>query len=59
MKLFPATGGESDVIKKVSFDECMALKWKAEEDGADGEDAYGPVGLRHTDCFVASESKVL
>lgn len=51
--------GESDAIKKVSFDECMALKQKAEESGAGGGDAHGVAGLGHTDCFVVSGSKVL
>jgi P-type Ca2+ transporter type 2C len=51
--------GESDAIKKVSFDECMALKRKAEEDSTDGEDAHGLAGLGHMDCFVVSGSNVL
>jgi P-type Ca2+ transporter type 2C len=54
-----ATGGESDAIKKVSFDECMALKRKAEKDGTDGEDAHGLAGLEHMDCFVVSGSNIL
>ncbi|KAJ7659945.1 Ca-transporting ATPase [Mycena rosella] len=37
--------GESDAIKKVSYDECMALR--------------GTDGTAHTDCFVVSGSKVL
>ncbi|KAJ7034959.1 calcium-transporting ATPase [Mycena alexandri] len=37
--------GESDAIKKLSYDECMALR-------GSGADA-------HTDCFVVSGSKVL
>ncbi|KAJ7158854.1 hypothetical protein C8R46DRAFT_1002629 [Mycena filopes] len=37
--------GESDAIKKLSYDECMALR------GTEGE--------AHTDCFVVSGSKVL
>jgi hypothetical protein len=51
--------GDSDAIKKVSFDECMALKRKAEEDGIDREDARGLAGLEHMDCFVVSGSKIL
>ncbi|KAF7330460.1 Calcium-transporting ATPase [Mycena venus] len=37
--------GESDAIKKVSYDECIVLR------GSDGG--------AHTDCFVVSGSKVL
>ena len=42
--------GESDAIKKVSYEEC--LKGVAEE-GADGGHP-----LKHTDCFLISGSKV-
>ncbi|KAJ7732392.1 E1-E2 ATPase-domain-containing protein [Mycena olivaceomarginata] len=37
--------GESDAIKKVSYDECIALR--------------GSAGGTHTDCFIVSGSKVL
>ncbi|KAF7374979.1 Calcium-transporting ATPase [Mycena sanguinolenta] len=37
--------GESDAIKKVSYDECIQLR--------------GTDGSAHTDCFVVSGSKVL
>ncbi|KAJ6513357.1 Ca-transporting ATPase [Mycena sanguinolenta] len=37
--------GESDAIKKVSYDECIQLR--------------GTEGGAHTDCFVVSGSKVL
>ncbi|KAJ7475762.1 calcium-transporting ATPase [Mycena latifolia] len=37
--------GESDAIKKLSYDECMTLR--------------GTDGAAHTDCFVVSGSKVL
>jgi Ca2+-transporting ATPase len=37
--------GESDAIKKVSYDECIALR--------------GSEGGAHTDCFIVSGSKVL
>ncbi|KAJ7483301.1 E1-E2 ATPase-domain-containing protein, partial [Mycena latifolia] len=37
--------GESDAIRKLSYDECMALR--------------GTDGACHTDCFVVSGSKVL
>ncbi|KAJ6577147.1 Ca-transporting ATPase [Mycena capillaripes] len=37
--------GESDAIKKVSYDDCIALR--------------GTEGGAHTDCFVVSGSKVL
>ena len=41
--------GESDAIKKVSYDDCLKL---STEDGAGGGD-------KHTDCFLISGSKVL
>ncbi|TFK60946.1 hypothetical protein BDN72DRAFT_937594 [Pluteus cervinus] len=42
--------GESDAIKKVTYDECLSLRQKALSDpGADA----------HIDCFVVSGSKVL
>jgi Ca2+-transporting ATPase len=58
--------GESDAIKKVSYDECIALQAKH----AVHNDEEGPVGGEshkksiestggHTDCFVVSGSKVL
>jgi Ca2+-transporting ATPase len=51
--------GESDAIKKVSYDDCIALKRKASElEGPDGGDGHNH-GLGHTDCFVVSGSKVL
>jgi Ca2+-transporting ATPase len=37
--------GESDAIKKVSYDECIALR--------------GSEGGAHIDCFIVSGSKVL
>lgn len=45
--------GESDAIKKVSYENCLALRDKAREEGARGGD------IGHTDCFVVSGSKVL
>ncbi|KAF8071684.1 calcium-transporting ATPase [Lyophyllum atratum] len=41
--------GESDAIRKVSYDECLDLIKRSE----DGKEAA------HTDCFVVSGSKVL
>lgn len=38
--------GESDAIKKISYDECIALR-----------DHHDPPS--HTDCFIVSGSKVL
>ena len=51
--------GESDAIKKISYDECIALrnKAKAEEGAYGGEHHLGSMG--HTDCFLVSGSKVL
>jgi P-type Ca2+ transporter type 2C len=53
--------GESDAIKKVPYDECIALRQIAmEEEGADGGvEHMGSGGMGHTDCFVVSGSKVL
>jgi len=48
--------GESDAIKKVSYDECLAIRRKAQE--ADENKGMEPSG-EHTDCFVVSGSKVL
>jgi Ca2+-transporting ATPase len=48
--------GESDAIKKVSYDECLAIRRKAQE--ADENKGMGP-SEGHTDCFVLSGSKVL
>ena len=41
--------GESDAIRKVSYDECVKIH---SEEGAGG-------GEKHTDCFMISGSKVL
>jgi Ca2+-transporting ATPase len=66
--------GESDTIKKLSYEECIALRDKRlaefDPDGlsGDGESVsasqtkINPSGLEllgHTDCFVVSGSKVL
>ncbi|KAN0138924.1 calcium-translocating P-type ATPase [Lactarius tabidus] len=66
--------GESDVIKKLSYDECIAIRDKRlmdfDPDGlpSDGDSAIvsrrktNPSGLDllgHTDCFIVSGSKVL
>ncbi len=42
--------GESDAIKKVSYEECIALRQKNTDSKSLGS---------HTDCFVISGSKVL
>ena len=49
--------GESDAIKKVVYDECIALREQAKREGLDthGFDA----GSTHTDCFLVSGAKVL
>lgn len=51
--------GESDAIKKVSYDECHRA-WKHAE-GLSGDEnpskAYDEE-MRHTDCFMVSGSKV-
>ena len=66
--------GESDAIKKLSYEECVALRDKRlmdfDPDGfsGDGESIMtsprktNPSGLEllgHTDCFIVSGSKVL
>jgi Ca2+-transporting ATPase len=65
--------GDSDAIKKLPYQECIALRNKRlaefETDSpiGDGESTSGsprenPSGLDllgHTDCFVVSESKAL
>ena len=45
--------GESDAMRKVSYEECLALRNKPREEGA----SRGDIG--HTDCFVVSGSRVL
>ena len=65
--------GESDAIKKLSYQECIALRDKRLEEFdpespvGDGESTNGSRRnnvsgldlLRHTDCFVVSGSKVV
>lgn len=46
--------GESDAIKKVSFEECLVLRERRIE-----EHGKGDASLGHTDCFIVSGSKVL
>ena len=48
--------GESDAIKKVSYNQCLVIRQKAQEANENkGMEASGG----HTDCFVVSGSKVL
>jgi hypothetical protein len=49
--------GESDAIKKVSYDECVALRRMLGEEGAAGRGLGIPNG--YADCFIISGSKVL
>ncbi|KAL0954828.1 hypothetical protein HGRIS_003773 [Hohenbuehelia grisea] len=53
--------GESDAIKKISFEECEAIRQKALDDGEGDIHAKGGLdhALAHTDCFIISGSKVL
>lgn len=44
--------GESDAIKKISYQECLALREKLKGEGKTMETA-------HTDCFIVSGAKVL
>jgi Ca2+-transporting ATPase len=57
--------GESDAIKKLSYQECTAPRdrrvMELDADGSSG-DSESPPALelfRHTDCFIVSGSKVL
>ena len=52
--------GESDAIKKVSFDECYRV-WKRAQDSSAGSDPHKVYEdeMKHTDCFLVSGSKVL
>ena len=49
--------GESDPIKKVSYEECITLREQARREGADVHAFDTPNA--HTDCFLISGSKVL
>ena len=51
------TTGESDAIKKVNYDECIALREQTKREGINvhASDAPGT----HTDCFLVSGAKVL
>ncbi|KAH9015966.1 calcium-translocating P-type ATPase [Lactarius deliciosus] len=70
----PSATGESVVIKKLSYEECIALREKrlmeSDPDGPSGDDACVSASQRktnpsslellgHTDCFIVSESNVL
>jgi len=46
--------GESDAIKKVSYDDCIMLR---EQPKPEGSNVHTPDA--HTDCFMASGAKVL
>ncbi|KAK7690441.1 hypothetical protein QCA50_005539 [Cerrena zonata] len=52
--------GESDAIKKISYEECLAAYKKALRERSDDqtEIKFDDV-LKHTDCFMVSGSKVL
>ena len=50
--------GESDAIKKVSYDECLALRQTDEQEGTARGDTLTHI-YGHTDCFIISGSKVL
>jgi Ca2+-transporting ATPase len=57
--------GESDAIKKLPYQECIALRDKrlmeldADRSSGDGESPSGLELLGHADCFIISGSKVL
>ena len=49
--------GESDAIKKTTYDDCITPRELAEHQGTDGREL--DVTNIHTDCFMISGSKVL
>jgi len=49
--------GESDAIRKVSYDECRALRQRIHNDRERGKETDGIEN--HIDCFVLSGSTVL
>ena len=49
--------GESDAIKKVAYDECIALREHAGSDGSDAHDF--DIANARVDCFLVSGSKVV
>jgi Ca2+-transporting ATPase len=49
--------GESDAIKKVAYDECIALREQTKREGTDIHEF--DAANAHTDCFMVSGSKVL
>ncbi|KAI0027587.1 hypothetical protein K488DRAFT_61078, partial [Vararia minispora EC-137] len=49
-----AVNGESDVIKKVSYEECIQLR---DEKAFESKEEL--LGLAHTDCFLVSGSRIL
>ncbi|KAN0132462.1 hypothetical protein V8E53_009721 [Lactarius tabidus] len=57
--------GESDAIKKLSYEECIAIRDKrlmeldADTSSGSGESRSGLELLGHADCFIVSGSKVL
>jgi len=53
----PWPTGKSDAIKKVGYDDCIALREQAKREGTDVHGFDAPNA--HTDCFMVSGSKVL
>ena len=53
--------GESDAIKKISYEECLAAfkKGEREHTSIDLKDTKFEDVVKHTDCFIVSGSKVL
>lgn len=51
--------GESDAVKKVGYNECIALREQAKREGADTHRPEASVPNAHADCFMVSNSKVL
>ena len=49
--------GESDAIKKVSYEDCIALREQTKREGSDVH--MFDAANAHTDCFMVSGSKVL
>ncbi|TCD63338.1 hypothetical protein EIP91_005657 [Steccherinum ochraceum] len=50
--------GESDAIKKVSFEDCHRVWKRAQESSGDDPSKAYDEEMKHTDCFMVSGSKV-
>jgi len=51
--------GESDVVDKIGYDECISLREQAKREGAGAHEPEASIPNCHPDCFAISGSKVL